>query len=572
MPRRFTQSSKRRTSILSGSLSRAGLFVPQDFVKNEDFTAVVTSDDLGEDEPLLTQVAPEPSVPDETVSEEAKLLQANKFPIRRYSAVESGPIPDADDREAIDESWEEALREGKITTTRLFELQRLFLSSIPLVVTFLLENSLGLCSIFAVGHISPQALAGITLGTMSCNISALAIICGLASSLDTFLPQAYGAGKYKVVGLIFQRCSALIFTIMAVVCVCWWIWAEVVLIKILPDEESAKLAATYLRVITFGLPGYIFFETGKRFLQAQGIFQASTYVLFVCAPLNALLNYLLVWVFKFGYVGAPIAVSINYTLMALGLLTYTITTNNEVRPLRCWNGLTLEKAFSNWKELIKLSIPNLIMIMSEFLGFEILTLLSSYLGTVPLAAQSVITTMASLTYQVPYGVSIAASTRVANYLGAELPKEARIAAKMVFVLTAFIAVVDTSLLLLGRRQIANLFSNNKDVIEVVSSVLPLVAFIQVFDALNATSAGCLRGQGLQRIGGLVNLVSYYVIGIPLGFFLSFYFPKDHPLGLFGLWTGFGVALLIIGAIQSYYVISADYIQLVKDAVKRSNTH
>ncbi|KAG7701990.1 hypothetical protein KL951_000446 [Ogataea haglerorum] len=571
MARRFTHSSQRRASLVSTSVGRHGLFVPQDLIKTEDFTAVVNDQDLEEDEPLIDSQVQPYSATSKDIAEEAELLQANRFPIRRYSSVPSVSVPPAEDREAINESWDKALRDGKITTTPLFELKKMFLSSVPLVITFLLQNSLGVASIFAVGHISPEALAGITLGTMSCNISAIAVIAGLASSLDTFLPQAYGAKKYKIVGLIFQRCTALIFTIMFIVCVAWWIWAEQVLTKVLPSAESASLAAVYLKVITFGLPGYILFETGKRFLQAQGVFEASTYVLFVCAPFNALLNYLFVWVFKMGYIGAPIAVSVNYTLMAVGLFAYTVWTKNVANPMKCWNGLTPRKAFSNWGELVKLSIPNLIMIMSEFLSFEILTLLSSYLGTVPLAAQSVITTMASLTYQVPYGVSIAASTRVANFLGAQLPREARIAAKMVFVFTAAIAVINSSFLLFDSRQIAGWFSNDADVIEVVTKVMPLVAFIQIFDAMNATSAGCLRGQGLQRIGGYVNLCSYYLIGLPLGFVLSFYFPKGHPMGLFGLWTGCGVALAIIGIIQTYYSLAADYDKLAADALRRSET-
>ncbi|GME89100.1 unnamed protein product [Ambrosiozyma monospora] len=405
---------------------------------------------------------------------------------------------------------------------------------------------------------------------MSANITGIAVIAGLASALDTFLPQAYGAGKYKLVGLIFQRCAALIFVIMFFVCLSWWLFAETVLLKLLPDPESAHMAAMYLKVCTFGIPGYILFETGKRFLQAQSIFDASTYILFVCAPINAITNYTFVWYLDFGFIGAPIAVAFTYTLMALGLFLFTITTKHETNPMKCWNGFNPKKAFSNWGELIKLSIPNLVMIMSEFLSFEILTLLSSYLGTNTLAAQSVIATMGSLTYQIPYGVSIAASTRIANFLGAQLPKAAKVSAQMVFVITLFVAVFNSSVLYFGRYQIAGSFTNDSRIVEIVAHTMPIVALMQVFDALNATSAGCLRGQGLQKIGGIVNLFSYYLVGIPIGFYLAFYFPDaEHAWGLVGLWTGVTIALLIVGAVQCYYVTTADYDKLVHDAIRRS---
>lgn len=627
----YTTSQRRASSTIVGSLGRSGLYVPQDFIKYgkkkigsvldsmeddlhpaeeaedgveaefeqeggafENESVLVADDSIESGSPARLQPpcsAKTRRQSSQLLSEEASLLRANGLKIHRTSSARqpgaaggdtgpsygtvggSGEDDDNDnDTEAIIETWDDAIKTGKISTTVSLELKTLARSSVPLVITFLLQNSLSVCSIFAVGHISSEALAGITLGAMTSNITAIATIAGLASSLDTFLPQAYGAKKYHLVGLIFQRCTVLIFTIMLFVCISWWIWAETLLTNFLPDKQSAIYAAQYLKVTSFGIPGYILFETGKRFLQSQGIFDASTYVLFFCAPFNAIMNYTLVWVLNFGYIGAPIAVSINYTLMALGLFVYTLNTKNEANPMRCWTKLESRRIFRNWGELIKLSIPNLIMIMSEFLSFEILTLLASYLGTVPLAAQSIIATMASLTYQIPYGVSIASSTRIANFLGAQLPKSAYTTCKATFVFTASIALLNFSFLFFGRNLIAQWFSNDLKVIKLAEDVFPLIALMQVFDALNTTSAGCLRGQGLQRIGGYVNLFSYYVVGLPLGAYLGFCWPnKENPSGLTGLWTGSTFALIIIGFVQSYFSLHADFDQLVIDAINRSNS-
>jgi MATE family multidrug resistance protein len=610
----YTTSQRRASTTIVGSLGRSGLYVPQDFIKydkNDIGNALSTledgldPDELAQDEAnnenaiddlndyySITRNIPSIISPISTsnslsrkkslllLSEEAKLLTANGIPIKHsiecqnYNTIinqnENENI--LIDEEAIIESWDDAIKNNKISTTISFEIKTILKSSIPLVITFLLQNSLSVCSIFMVGHISSEALAGITLGAMTSNITAIATIAGLASSLDTFLPQAYGAKKFHLVGIIFQRCSVLIFTIMFFVCISWWIWAEQLLINFLPDKQSAIYAAQYLKVTSFGIPGYILFETGKRFLQSQGIFDASTYVLFICAPLNIIMNYTFVWIFKFGYIGAPIAVSINYTLMAFGLFFFTITTKNEINPLKCWTKFEFKRVFRNWGELIKLSIPNLIMIMSEFLSFEILTLLASYLGTIPLAAQSILATMASLLYQIPYGVSIASSTRIANFLGAQLPKSAFITCKSTLIFTVTIAIFNFSILFFGRNIISTWFSNNIEVIDLASKVFPLLAIMQIFDALNTTSAGCLRGQGLQRIGGYVNLFSYYLIGLPLGAYIAFSWPnKENPSGLNGLWFGSTIALIIIGSVQTYASLNADFDQLVQDAIERSNS-
>ncbi|GMF67799.1 unnamed protein product [[Candida] boidinii] len=207
------------------------------------------------------------------------------------------------------------------------------------------------------------------------------------------------------------------------------------------------------------------------------------------------------------------------------------------------------------------------MIEAEFLAFEVLTLGSSYLGTKALASQSVITTLFSLVYQLPFGVSIASATRVANYLGAGLPDSANISARTIFVLTFAVSVIDFSFLMIGRFSIPNLFTNDDEVKEILSGILPLIAVIQGFDALNATTGGCLRGMALQKIGGYVNLLCYYLIGLPLSFLLAF----KTPLKLFGLWVGSGMALLFIGAIQTYVIFNANWKKLSDEAIARSNS-
>ena len=93
----------------------------------------------------------------------------------------------------------------------------------------------------------------------------------------------------------------------------------------------------------------------------------------------------------------------------------------------------------------------------------------------------------------------------------------------------------------------------------------LIALMQISDAMNANSAGCLRGQGQTKIGGIVNLFSYYVVGLPLSVYLSFYSPWKGSLH--GLWIGSTVALTIIGSVQSYYALTVDFNKLCDDARK-----
>lgn len=200
--------------------------------------------------------------------------------------------PDSDD---IDRKWEEAVAAGLIQTTWRREAQVIGTYSAPLMLTFLLQYSLTVASIFTLGHLGKEELGAVSLASMTANITGYAVYQGLATSLDTLCAQAYGSGKKKLVGLQMQRMVYFLWVITIPIALAW-IFAEQILVKIVPETEVARMAGQYLKVVVLGAPGYALFESGKRYVQAQGLFSASLYVLIACAPLNALMNWLFVWV------------------------------------------------------------------------------------------------------------------------------------------------------------------------------------------------------------------------------------------------------------------------------------
>ncbi|CAL9728200.1 ethionine resistance-conferring protein 1 [Monosporozyma unispora] len=465
--------------------------------------------------------------------------------------------------------WEDAVDNGKpIKSSYQREAQVLAFNALPLIFTFVLQNSLSLASIFSVSHLGTKELGGVTLGSMTANITGLAAIQGLCTCLDTLCSQAYGARNYHLVGVLIQRCAVITIIAFLPIMYIWWFWSESILATMIPERELCHLAARYLKVTSFGVPGFILFECGKRFLQCQGIFHASTIVLFVCAPLNAFMNYLFVWDkhFGIGYLGAPLSVAINYWLMAFGLLAYTLFTKNDNNPLKCWNGIVKgNQVFKNWKKMFNLALPGIIMVEAEFLGFEILTIFASHISTEALGAQSIVATIASLAYQVPFSISVSTSTRVANLVGASLIESCILSCKVSLLLSFVCSSFNMFIIFTFRSKIASLFSNESAVVELVVSTLPLLACMQIFDAFNASTAGCLRGQGRQKIGGYINLFAFYCIGIPMSNYLTFH----CNLGISGLWLGISCALIAMSICQSYAVFHGDWGHIIQAAKIRN---
>jgi multidrug resistance protein, MATE family len=309
---------------------------------------------------------PRASIPDEEaaidIPTEDTALLPNNFP--------GTDSPTAED---ISKQWEDAILTGAIQTTWRREARTLLNYSWPLMFTYLLQNSLTLTSVFTVGHIGKNELGAVSLGGMTANITGYAIYHGLATSLDTLCAQAYGSGKKKLVGLNLQRMVLFLWTITIPIAIVWF-FAESILQKIVPEKEIAILAGRYLKVLIIGAPGYSAFESSKRYVQAQGRFTATLYVLLIAAPLNVLLHWLFVWVslllnnlalvntnpvqrFSWGFIGCPIAIVITETLMPILLALYV----RFVGGLECWPGLT-RSMFRNWGPMVKLALPGLVMV------------------------------------------------------------------------------------------------------------------------------------------------------------------------------------------------------------------
>lgn len=205
------------------------------------------------------------------------------------------------------------------------------------------------------------------------------------------------------------------------------------------------------------------------------------------------------------------------------------------------------------------------MVEAECLAFEILTLASSYLGTSALAAQSVLATITSMTFQIPFPLSIAGSTRIANLIGASLVPAAKMAAKVSMSAAVVVGILNMLVLSTLRSYIPLLFSSEPEVIQLVAEVLPLCAAFQLFDALTANCNGILRGLGRQEIGGYVQLFCYYAIAMPISMTSTFKF----GFGLLGLWSGVALALGLVFVVEAIFLSNSNWHKSVEDALARN---
>ena len=458
----------------------------------------------------------------------------------------------------------------------LNEFKVLLNSSIPVILAYALQNSLQTISVVIVGRGSPEDLATAAFAYMFAMSTGWLIALGGTTALDTLCSSAYtGSSDPHNLGVFLQRAFVVLGLFYIPVAILWF-FAEPVFKALGQGDQLSHDSARFLWCLIPGGLGYIYFECMKKYLQAQGRYQfhqinsrrllivspeimrPGTYVLLITSPINAALNFLFVYTFKMGLLGAPVATGVAYWLSFLLLLAYA----RYVKGWESWGGWS-RKCFHHIGTFARLAGLGIIHVGTEWWAFEIVALAAGRLGTIPLAAQSVIMTSDQVMNTIPFGVGVAASARVGNMLGARDAKGASRAANTAAWLSMMLGTVVLVILMGSKDDFAKIFNNDGNVVKLTAEVLPFVALFQIADGLNGSCGGSLRGMGRQHIGAAVNIVSYYCGALPLGIWLAF-----HGWGLKGLWVGQCIALYIVGMLEWIIVAWSNWDHQVKKAFER----
>ncbi|CAH0037920.1 unnamed protein product [Clonostachys solani] len=455
---------------------------------------------------------------------------------------ESSPLLGEAQTPSNDELAPELLADGGLFSECVLICQQSF----PLIITYLLQYSATLITTIAAGHLTSNDLGAASIGLTTMNIIGYALVEGMATALDTVCAQAYGSGQVTHVGLHVQRMLALM-TLAIIPIGVFWVFSPLILPLVIKQHELAVQAGIFLQVSLIGLPGYAFFEAGKRFMQAQGDFTSGTAVLVITTPINALLTWYFTMVLDLGLPGAALAQAIANNLRPLLLLGHIVFF--APWSLKCWGGWSRD-ALDGWGHLLSLSVAGTAVNLAEWGAFEILMVSTTYIDTNHLAAQTILSTVSVITWHIPFSISVAVSTRIGVFLGAGYVLRAQRAAAMYSLIFLVVGVADGLAIYFLRDYLTPIFSNDEEVVRIaINSTLGLALF-QIVDALSSGCNGVLRGLGCQSVAAWIVLAINYLGAVPLAIWLEIG-PPDLKLG--GLWYGLGSGMVFIVLIEIIYM-------------------
>lgn len=429
------------------------------------------------------------------------------------------------------------------------EARKLTAIATPVALTQLSAMLLWTVDLLMVGRVDVESLNAVSLGriwVMGTTIVALGLVFGL----DPIAAQAHGARDRDRLGGALVH-GAAVALLVAVPVGVLWIFTGPVLGRFGQDPSTVELASRYVRVQLPGLPCFLLFMALRQFLQARGIVRPTMWISFAANVFNAAINAPLIYGWfglpALGAVGAGIGTAVTQVAMLAALLLV-------FRRYRLRRGVRARLRLSSVRlrglaEIAALGAPVAFQLALEYWAFAITTLWAGRLGALELAAHSIVLNLASLAYMVPLGISIAATTRVGNLLGAGDRPAAQRSAWVAFGLGGATMLGFALLFVAGRAWIPAWYSADPAVITLAAAVLPIVAAFELFDGIQVVGGGILRGTGRTRPAAIANLFGYYALGLPLGWWLS----GPGGLRLAGLWWGLAAGLFAVAIVLVVWI-------------------
>ncbi|KAK9096190.1 hypothetical protein Sjap_021687 [Stephania japonica] len=435
----------------------------------------------------------------------------------------------------------------------------------PLMSVSFLLYCVQVISVMFVGHLGELPLSGASMATSFASVTGFSLLNGMGSTLDTLCGQSYGAKHFRMVGIHMQR--AMVVALLASVPIAL-IWANTgyILVAVGQDREISMEAGRYARFMIPTIFAYGLLQCHTRFLQAQN----NVLPMMLSTGFTTLLHFFVCWVlvlkFGLGNKGAAIANAITYWINLFILASYV---NFSSSCKNTWTGFSSE-AFHKILSFLKLAIPSAAMVCLEIWTFELVVLLSGFLPNPKLETSvlSISLNLCAIFYMIPFGLSGAVSTRVSNELGAGRPQAARLSVFAAVFIVITVAILVASIMFLTRRMLGYCYSNETEVVEYIARIIPLLAISHLFDGTQSVLSGTTRGCGRQKLGALINLGAFYLVGVPSAVLFAFVL----KIGGKGLWMGIICGLFVQSLLLLVITLCADWDQQVKNAKERLSNH
>lgn len=418
---------------------------------------------------------------------------------------------------------------------------------LPIVIGQLGIIILGFADTLMVGHYSTTSLAAASFVNNMFNL-AIIFSTGFSYGLTPIAGMLYGQGNRNAIGKILRNAVSANSTVAIILSALMGL-LYLNIEKLGQPQELLPLIRPYFLILLSSLIFVLIFNAFKQFADAITDTRTPMWILISGNLLNIIGNWLLIYgkagCPEMGLTGAGISTLISRILMVLafaGIFFFS----DKYAPYRTGfiKSRTEKKEFMN---LNKLGLPVGLQMGMETASFSLSTVMVGWLGTTALAAHQIMLTIGQLGFMLYYGMAAAVAVRASNFSGQHDIKNVRQSTAAGFRLILGMAVLISIPLFLLRNHIGSWFTDNSEVVVIVSClVIPFIVY-QFGDGLQCNYSNALRGVADVKPMMFFAFLAYFVISLPCGYIFAF----KLDMGITGIWLSFPLGLTSAGLM--YYL-------------------
>ncbi len=399
---------------------------------------------------------------------------------------------------------------------------------------------MGVADNMMVGHLGAKELAAAGLANVAFNMLLLFGI-GVSYAITPLVAQADGEKNINSINETLRH-GFVINMITSFVLVTIVFFGKNILYHIDQPEEVVALSIPYLEIITFSIIPVLIFQTYRQFSEGLSNTWIPMIIVIACNFINIGFNYLLIYGHagfpKLGLNGAGWATLLSRIVMglSLALFIYLAPRFRKYRPgFRIGN--YSRELFS---KMLHIGLPAGLQFIFEVAAFDFSLVMMGWLGTTMLAAHQIAINLATISYMTTSGLAAAAAIRVSNELGKRnLPALRQAGFVLIGMALSFMSVW-AIVFILGKDFLPLLYVDDINVINVAGPLIVIAGLFQLSDGLQVVCIGALRGLQDVKVPSVFIFIAYWIIGLPLGYWLGF----KAGLGGTGIWTGLLIGLTL----------------------------
>jgi MATE family multidrug resistance protein len=424
----------------------------------------------------------------------------------------------------------------------LTEWRTLALLGGPILVAQLAQMANGVIDTVMAGHASAEDLAAVGIGS-AIWMPVFLFFMGLLGALQPIISGYNGSRETDRImpatwqGLYIGAASAALMILL--------------LINMQPlfslmnlDAHTTGIAVGYLDAFAWGVPFMLLMVALRGLTDGLG----HTRVIMVFSVLGTLINLPLNWALIYGKFGLPElggvgcgwATAISNVVAAFAMVAYLNRSPvyRQFHLIADW----ARPDPQNLRYILRIGLPIGFTIFVEASMFCVIALFLAPLGPVVVAGHQIALNVTSLTFMVPLSIGLALTLRIAFLVGSGTPGTAHLLSRSSLILAGVTAVLFASSLFVFAGAIARLYTSDPEVQRVTTVLLKFAAAFQLVDVIQVTCISALRGYKDTRIPMFIMLFSFWGLGLPLGYVLTFTDLLVSAMGAPGFWVGITAGL------------------------------